>query len=585
MKKYKLFLILLTGIVLSCNHGSQKNSTLSGDAKFNQISEEYVAGMLAYSPESGVYLGFHEYDGKTSNISKESLSNELIRAKKYDKLLDEFDTSSLSKKMFNDFRILHYGIKNEIFNFEELESYTRNPITYAGAINVSIYINRNFAPLEDRLKSIISIEKEASVYFAAAKSNLKDTLARSHIEIAIQIARGTAEFLGKDLITALKGVKNDSLMTIFKSTNKTAIYELNAYAEFLEKEKLPKANNNFALGREKYRKMLLYGEGISVSPEKILEIGLADLQRENEVFIHTAKLINPKKAPVEVYNDIKKEHPTAQSLISAVKSHVERIHQFLIDKKIVTIPSQVNLNVEETPEYARSTSTASMNPPGPFETKSTEAYYYVTPVDPSWTSKQKEDWLSMFDTYTSDITTIHEAYPGHYIQFLHLKASSATKIEKIFGSYAFIEGWAHYTEKMMLDEGYGNNGDPIIAAKYRLAQSGEALLRLCRLCVSIKMHCQGMSVDEATKFLMENWHQGEKPSRQEALRGTFDPGYLNYTLGKLEILKLREDYKKQEGDKFNLQKFHDLMLDNGAPPIRLMREILLQDRKIWGEIL
>jgi len=225
-----------------------------------------------------------------------------------------------------------------------------------------------------------------------------------------------------------------------------------------------------------------------------------------------------------------------------------------------------------------------MDSPGAFEKKATEAYFYITPVDPKWTPKQKEDWLSMFDSYTSDLTTIHEVYPGHYIQFTHLNKSSATKIEKIFGSYAFIEGWAHYTEKMMIDEGYGNTGDPIKTAKYRLAQSGEALLRLCRLCVSIKMHCRGMSVDDATKFFMDNWYQGEKPSRQEAIRGTFDPGYLYYTFGKLEMLKLREDYKKQEGGNFTLQKFHDLVLENGMPPIQILRKKMLKDKNIWGQI-
>lgn len=168
---------------------------------------------------------------------------------------------------------------------------------------------------------------------------------------------------------------------------------------------------------------------------------------------------------------------------------------------------------------------------------------------------------------------------------MHLNASSATKIEKIFGSYAYVEGWAHYTEKMMADEGYGHNGDPVKAAKYRLAQSGDALLRLCRLCVSIKTHCHNMPLDEATKFLMNNWYQGEKPSYQEALRGTFDPGYLFYTIGKLEILKLREDYKKQEGANFSLKKFHDEMLDHGMPQIYLLREVLLKDKSTWNKVL
>jgi uncharacterized protein (DUF885 family) len=226
-----------------------------------------------------------------------------------------------------------------------------------------------------------------------------------------------------------------------------------------------------------------------------------------------------------------------------------------------------------------------MDSPGPFEKKAIEAYFYITPVDPKWTEIQKEDWLSMFDYYTTNITTIHEVYPGHYTQFAHLNASSATKIEKIFGSYAFVEGWAHYTEKIMIDEGYGKTGDPIKSAKYRLAQSGEALLRLCRLCVSINTHCKGMSVDDATKFFMDNWYQGEKPSRQEAIRGTFDPGYLYYSLGKLMMLKLRDDYQRQEGDNFSLQQYHDLILENGMPPIQILREKLLKDKNIWGDIL
>jgi uncharacterized protein (DUF885 family) len=193
--------------------------------------------------------------------------------------------------------------------------------------------------------------------------------------------------------------------------------------------------------------------------------------------------------------------------------------------------------------------------------------------------------LASFNFYTTDVVSIHEAYPGHYTQFLHLNASDASKVQKIFGSYAFTEGWAHYTEKMMLDAGYGNSGDPVKAAKFRLAQSGDALLRICRLCVSIKTHCYGMNVDEATNFFMKNWYQGDKPSRQEALRGTYDPGYLFYTLGKLQILKLREDYKKQEGNNYSLQKFNDAMLDNGMMPIQMMREVLLKDKKTWNEIL
>jgi uncharacterized protein (DUF885 family) len=233
-----------------------------------------------------------------------------------------------------------------------------------------------------------------------------------------------------------------------------------------------------------------------------------------------------------------------------------------------------------------------MDSPGPFERRATEAYYYVTPVENDWSDKQKEEWLTAFNYYTSDIVSIHEAYPGHYIQFLHLNASPSTKVEKAFGSYSFIEGWAHYCEKMLIDEGYSGAGGATPgddaakrAAKYRMAQSAESLLRLCRLCASIQMHTQNMSVEEAAKFFRQNCYYEEKPARAEAMRGTFDPGYLNYTLGKLEILKLRDDYKAQQGAEFSLQKFHNEILNHGMPPIRLLREIMLKEKTKWGDVL
>jgi uncharacterized protein (DUF885 family) len=257
----------------------------------------------------------------------------------------------------------------------------------------------------------------------------------------------------------------------------------------------------------------------------------------------------------------------------------------------VTIPSEVRAQVKETPQYRRATSFASMDTPGPFEKRATEAFYYVTPVENEWPEKQKEEWLTSFNYYTSDMVSIHEAYPGHYVQFLRLNASPATKVEKIFGNYAFVEGWAHYCEKMMIDEGFAapadkNNPDQVKrAAKYRMAQADEALLRLCRLCVSIKMHTENMTVDEATKFFQDNCYYEEKPARAETMRGTFDPGYLNYTLGKLEILKLRADYQAQQGNEFSLQKFHNELLNHGMPPIRLLREIMLKDKGKWNELL
>ena len=563
-----------------------------GDAAFERLADEYLTGYLRWRPETGTALGFHEYDGKVTDLSKASLDIELSRLKSFERRLATLDSRSLSQQSYYDFSILRSQIRRDIFGFEEMGVYTRNPMTYARIGDVNIYIKRNFAPLPDRVRSIVSILKQAPQIMAAARANLDDSLPQPYIETAIEEAEGGAEFLGKDLVGALKDVKDQPLMAEFNAANSAAIEQLVSYVKYLKEQKLPKANTAYALGRAKYVKLIEYGEMITMPPEKILEIGMAELRRKQQVFADAAKAIDPTKKPVEVFKAIQKDHPTAKSLISDTSRDLDTIRQFVVDHKLITIPSPVRPRVAETPQFMRATSFASMDTPGPFETKATEAYYYVTPVEADWTPKQKEEWLTSFNYYTTDIVSTHEVYPGHYVQFLCLKASPATKLEKVFGSYAFIEGWAHYGEQMMVDEGFGSSGsraptpeEAEKAAKYLLAQTDEALLRVCRLCVSIKMHCQGMKVDEATKFFEENCYYEHKPSEQEAIRGTFDPEYLYYTLGKLEFFKLRADYKDQEGANFSLQKFHDEALRHGAPPLRLLRELMLKERGQWGKVL
>jgi len=585
MKKFFTAVILIAFFTGWNNNTTQTITTASTDTAFQKIADEYLNGYFAARPLYAVALGFHEgYDGKTSDYSKGSLDAELSRMKSFDAKLSALDTAGLSKQNFMDYRLLRSSIKNEIFNIEDEHIYAKNPMQYAGAIDVNTYVKRNFAPLEERVKYIISTENALPALFTAAKTNLQDSLPKPYIETAIQIAEGNKSFLKGDLLTALKELKNDSLMAAFKRSNDTAIKAYDDFVQWLTKEKLPKATNQYAIGKDNYKKMLLYSEGITMEPEQILAIGLQQLKTEQDEFNAAAKIINPNKKPIDVFHELQNDHPSADSLIPVAKQHLESIRQFLIDHKICSIPSDVRVQIKETPQYARSTSTASMDVAGPFEKNATESYYYITPVDAKWNAKQKEDWLRQFDYYSTDNITIHEAYPGHYMQGLHLNASGASKIQKIFGSYAFTEGWAHYCEKMMVEEGYGGK-DSVTAAKHRIAMSGDALLRICRLCVSIKMHCQGMTIEEGTHFLMDNWYQGEKPSYQEALRGSFDPGYLFYTVGKLEILKLRNDYKQQEGSNFSLQKFNDAMMDNGMPPVIMLRELLLKDKAKWNEIL
>lgn len=553
------------------------------DSDFEQMAEQFLNEYLAWRPETGTYLGLHEYDGKVSDYSMNSINGEIQRLSDYKSKLNTIDASQLNKQNYIDYKMLLNEIDKSLFGLAERQGWKRNPMTYA-SIGVNIYVSRDFAPLEDRVKSIINILKSAPQQFADARANLDDALPLPYVKTAILIAKGSADFLGKDLLVALQEVKNEQLMSEFTAANNQAIKELNDYAVWLETEKLPKADNNFALGKDLYQKMLYESEMVNYTPEQILEIGMQQLKKEQKEFEETAKIIDPTKSAIEVYKDIQKDHPTAEGLIPDTRVNLEAIRQYLVDNDIVTIPSEVRVLVKETPQYARATSFASMDTPGPFE-KSTQAYYYVTPVENDWSEDQKEEWLTAFNYYTTDIVSIHEAYPGHYVQFLHTNASPISKLQKIFGSYAYSEGWAHYTEQMMMDEGFAKDKDSITWAKYKLAQLAESLLRYCRLSASIMMHTQGASVEDATKFFIDNCYYEEQPAKSEANRGTYDPGYLNYSLGKLMIFKLRDDYAKQEGANYSLKNFHDIFLDNGMPPIPLMREIMLTDKSKWKEIL
>jgi uncharacterized protein (DUF885 family) len=570
----------------------QDRAAATSDDAFHQLADEYLAGYLAWRPAQGVSLGLHEYDGKITDYRRASLDAELARLKDFDRRLARLNTQTLSPRAFYDYRILRAAIRKELFDFEELQVFSRNPMTYASALDVNIYLKRNFAPLDQRVRSIIAVLGETSNIVAAARANLAESVPKPYVETAIQVAEGSVDFLSKDLVTALRGLTNEALRSPLTTATDRASAALRGYVQYLKEQKLPKANQRFALGRDRFARMLRETELITLPPEQILEIGLVELVRQQKAFALTAKMIDPTRQPIDVFKDIQKDHPTEESLIPDTKKNLEALRQFVIDRHVVTIPSEVRPRVEDTPQYARATSFASMDTPGPFETNATEAYYYVTPVEKDWSARQKEQWLTAFNYYTTDVVSIHEAWPGHYLQNLCLNASPATRLEKILSSYAFVEGWAHYTEQMMLDEGFGlsassapSPADLVRAAKYRLAQIDEALLRLCRLCVAIKMHCAGMTVEEATRFFQEHCYYEEKPARQEAVRGTYDPGYLHYTLGKLMILKLREDYQAQEGAGYSLKQFHDEILRHGMPPIPLLRELILKDRRLWKEIL
>jgi len=549
------------------------------------VSATFVRSHFSARPLEAVALGWHEHDGRFVVPTLAEISAEQARLKSYQEAFGRLDSPALRDEERLDLQLMRLAVERGLWNIETERGWQRNPMHYAGALDVSFYLRRDFKPLRERVANMTAILRHAPELFAAARDNLEPVLPRPFVETGIEVARGTASFLGNDVLHAARSCGDPAVLGSFEKVNSVAVLECKAFAEWLEAERLPKATNAFALGRDGFVRMLR-AEGVEDSPEDILAAGMRELSAEQSRFEAAAREIDPSLPAAAVFKAIQRDHPTASSLLADTRRNLEAIREFVVSRRLVTIPSEVRARVEETLPPFRSTSFASMDTPGPFETRATEAYYYVTPVEPEWTAQQAEEWLSAFNFYTTDVVSIHEAYPGHYTQFLALNASRATTVQKVFTSYIFAEGWAHYTEQMVLEAGFMQPSDParstaderVRAAKYRLAQSDEALLRLCRLCCSIRMHCQGMTLDEATRFFREHCHYEEKPARSEAVRGTHDPGYLFYTLGKMEILALRDETRTREGARFDLRRFHDELLSHGAPPPSLLRPFILRGR-------
>lgn len=588
---FRRCLLVCAGAVLVAGapvRADEKGDARTPEAEFARLTDEILSDAFAYQPLIAASYGLHQYDGKFLDFRRESLAAEAARLHAFKTRLAAFKPGELGAASTLDCHLLGLQTDYLLFQIEEAGTFTKNPMTYAGALDINVYLKRDFAPLADRLRSIVEVEKQVPAMFAVARENLAEILPEPMVKLAIAIATGGAKFLQHDLVDAVKEVKDEALLAEFKTVNDRAAKELTDYADWLKRERLPKADQSFALGEEKYRHMLLVNDALDIPPARILEIGMAELKREQAAFAEAAAVINPNKPAIEVFRDIQHDHPTAEGLLPDIRKNLEGIRGFLVRRGLIDIPSEVRATVAETPQYLRESTFASSDNPGPFEVVGAQAYYYVTPTETAWSEKEKDEWLTSFNHYTSDVVSIHEVYPGHYVQALRLNASPVSKVQKIVTSYAYIEGWAHYCEQMVLDEGYGeaaSGGDAVGAAKFRLAQSDEALLRICRLCVSIKLHTQGMSVAEATKFFEDNCYYEHKPAGQEALRGTFDPGYLFYTVGKLELLKLRRDYQAQEGSAYSLKKFNDAITDHGQGPVRFLREILLKDAGKAREVL
>lgn len=539
---------------------------------FSAFVDEYYDAAFAWSPSNGTAVGFHQYDRQIEDHSAAAYAKRIATLESERGKATGFKPADLSPQDAADLRILQSSIDAELLDLKTLETWKHNPIDYvAGAGNaVDLIMKRDFAPAKERLQAVTARLRGTPALVAAMKANVSNP-PKEFTDLAIRVAAGSVGFLKGDVATWAKQAAGGDAQALadFQQADDAAAQAMQDASEWLKSDLLPRSKGAYAIGAENFSKKLQYEEMVDIPLDKLLAVGQANLDKDYNDFVETAKKINPKLSPADVMKSIETEHPTEADLLPSARRTVENIRSFLLEHKIVTLPSEVRPLIQETPPYARVGSFASMDTPGAYETKATEAFYYITPPEKEWDAQHKQEHLRLFNKYTMQMITIHEAFPGHYTQFLWAK-QFPSKVRKLSGGGTNVEGWAHYGEQMLLEEGYGN-GDP----KIHLAQLSEALLRDCRWVVGIKLHTQGWTVEQGQKVFEEKGFQEPANAFEESRRGAYNPTYLYYTLGKLMIYKLRADYKQAKGADYTLRGFHDEFMRQGPLPLKLMRQALL----------
>jgi uncharacterized protein (DUF885 family) len=528
-------------------------------------------------PAMATHAGIHTYDGELRGFTPEDRAAHLAQLKaRLAALPQQVDRAALPPLDQADYDILANHLRARILDYESVRSWERNPNTWLGTASFPVFqlINRDFAPLEQRMGSAVSRMKQIPTVFATAQATLKNP-PKIWTEIALLQAQGTRALYAETLPKAFEPVKDAALQESFKQEQTRCLTAIDGFIRFLREELLPRSSGDFAIGEAIYRQKLQYEEGVTEDIDSLLAWGKAELKRTQDQFREVAARISPGQAPMDVYREMGKEHPTPAELVPTTRATLEEIRQFLVDQRIITIPSEVRAQVAETPAFNRSLSFASMSMPGPFETRATEAYYYVTPPEPAWSPEQTEQHMSFYNRYALQIVSIHEAYPGHYVQFLWTHRVDS-KVRRMLGSASFSEGWGLYTEQMMLEAGYGGTG--LNADKLRLNQLALYLQRLARYVVGLSLHTRGMTYEQAVRFFEEEAFMTRTNAEREARRGTSDPTYLVYALGKRMLLELREDARAKWGADFTLQRFHDQAVSYGYPPIPILRRLMLGEQ-------
>ncbi|MGH1348966.1 MAG: DUF885 domain-containing protein [Nannocystales bacterium] len=536
---------------------------------FEQTAQMLLSQYLGSRPTVGVEVGLHQYDGALPDFTAEGLAATVESTATAIETLESFDPGALDAHQRAERAALLTTFEEVRFRIEVLREPQKNPMFYVGLLDLTPYVSRDYAPIEQRAEAIISFAEAVPAHLSAAKTNLDSNLPRTFIQTALIQARGTASFARTDVPAAMESLPDGPLSSRLGKALEGMATALDGYAGYLE-EASSTATDEFALGPEVFQRMLSSTQGIDVELAALEAVIRADLERNLAAMKEAAAKISTKKSTAAVIAKVQRDKPKLNRVLEEATEQSVQMRAFLQEKDIVTIPSEDKAQVVETPPFMR-WNAAFLSSAGVFETKPLPSFYYISPPDPSWSKAKQRDYVPG----RADLLfiTIHEVWPGHFLHSLHLKQSDSAVLKALW-NYATGEGWAHYTEEMMWNAGFTD--DPAV----HVGQLQNALLRDVRSLCAIGLHTQGMTVESCRQMFVEKAFQSEGNAEQESRRGTFDPMYLAYTTGKLVIKKMRADLEAKaeaEGTPFDAKAFHDELLSYGAAPLSAIRAGMVPD--------
>ncbi len=550
--------------------------------RFRELARTYLEDFAAFRPEVATEWGLHAHDRALPNLEAGAIERRAARVSATLARLERIDRGALRgsgpapQPEYFDHRLLEYALRDELLELRDVRTWQRNPVLYNTAIasGIAFLVDRGFAPLPKRLEALIARCEQVPRVVAAARENLRD-VPELWARRGAEATRGTASFLRTDLLEGLQaqglGDVEPSLAARWRSAHASALSAVEAFAAWQETELLPRARGDYRLGRERLQRKVLYGEHVTLSIDQLREMNAAAIRDYQERVRREAARVDPGTTPQALMEAMSRDFPAPDQLVDAARSLMAGARQHVIDRRLLTLPSDSVPIVRPTPSYARGGPLASTRVPGPFETVATEAYYNLTPPDPAWDDARVRQHMTYFNRPGLLGITVHEAFSGHFVQLLY-RQHLPSDLRKVLQPWTLVEGWAHYTEQMMVDEGLGG-GDP----RVRLGQLRRALQRHARWYASLALHAFGEPLEDVARRFQEIAYFAEFPARRETERGTEEAVYLSYALGRMQILDLREEVRREAertGSPFSLREFHDRFLRLGLPP-ELAREALL----------